>query len=87
MKSDTLYYIFTTSLDLGERRNPTYAIGSTISPIYRTTVIKENGTWVATKTEEGSATSAYYEESQPNILINTSRIPSFEPDSWKATTN
>ncbi len=85
MKSDTLYYIFTTSLDLGERRNPTYRIGTSISPIYRTTVVKENGTWVTTVTEEGSATSAYYEETQPSLFENISRIPSFNPDTWKAT--
>ncbi len=84
MKSDTLYYIFTTSLDLGEKRKPTYKIGSTISPIYRTTVVKQNGKWVATKTEEGSAKSAYYEETQPSIFENISRIPSFDPTTWKA---
>lgn len=85
MVSDTQYYIFTTSLDLGERGSPNYRIGSTISPIYRTTVVKTNGTWVATVTEEGAATSAYYEESQ-YIFITRSRIPSFDPDSWRTTT-
>lgn len=84
MKSDTLYYIFTTSLDLGEKRKPTYKIGSTISPIYRTTVVKQNGKWVATKTEEGSAKSAYYEETQPSLFENISRIPSFDPTTWGA---
>ena len=85
MVSDTQYYIFTTSLDLGENGSPNYRIGSTISPIYRTTVVKTNGTWVATATEEGAATSAYYEESQ-YIFITRSKIPSFDPDSWRATT-
>ncbi len=85
MKSDTLYYIFTTSLDLGEKRNPTYKIGTTISPIYRTTVVKQDGKWITTVTEEGSATSAYYEETQPSIFENISRIPSFNPTTWKAT--
>ena len=84
MKTNDLYYIFTTSLELGEKRNPTYRIGSSISPIYRTTVVKENGIWITTKTEEGSATSAYYEETQPSFLENMSRIPSFDPDTWKA---
>ena len=83
--NSSTYYIFTTSLDLGENGSPTYAVGTTISPIYRTTVNLVNGTWVATVTEEGSATSAYYEESQL-IFITRSKIPSFDPDSWKATT-
>ena len=86
MVNDNLYYIFTTSLDLGEKRKPTYKIGSTISPIYRTTVVKENGKWVATDTKEGSATSAYYEETQPSLFENISRIPSFNPSTWKETT-
>ena len=85
MASSTTYYIFTTSLDLGENGSPNYAIDTTISPIYRTTVQKVNGTWVAVITEEGSAPSAYYEESQL-IFINRSKIPSFDPDKWTATT-
>ena len=84
MVSDTTYYIFTTSLDLGENGSPNYAIGTTISPIYRTTVQKVNGTWVAIITEEGSAPSAYYEESQL-IFITRSKIPSFDPEKWTAT--
>lgn len=83
MKSDTTYYIFTTSVELGEKGSPTHSIGSTISPIYRTVVEKQNGTWVAISTNEGSAKSAYYEESQL-IFITRSKIPSFDPDSWTA---
>lgn len=82
MVSDNTYYIFTTSLELGENGSPNYPIGSTISPIYRTTVVKGNGVWTATITQEGAATSAYYEESQI-INITRSKIPSFDPDSWR----
>ena len=78
------YYIFTTSLDLGENGKLTYPVGTTISPIYRTTVKRTDGRWLATVTEEGSAPSAYYDESQL-IFINRSKIPSFDPDRWRAS--
>ena len=81
MKSDTTYYIFTTSVDLGEREHPTHSIGSWITPIYRTEIVKQNGTWIAVETLEGQAKSAYYEESQL-IFITRSKIPSFDPDTW-----
>ncbi len=81
--NDNLYYIFTTSLDLGVKGNPNYPLGTAISPIYRTTVQRTNGVWVAVKTEEGSAPSAYYEESQW-FNITRSKIPSFNPDQWTA---
>lgn len=80
---DETYYIFTTSEDLGENGSPNYAIGTTISPIYRTTVKLVNGTWVANLTEEGSALSAYYEESRI-FNVNQTKIPSFDPDKWSA---
>ena len=78
------YYIFTTSEDLGENGSPNYAIGTTISPIFRTTVKLVNGSWTAVVTEEGSAPSAYYEESRW-ININRTKIPSFDPDKWSAS--
>ena len=80
-KNSSTYYIFTTSVELGEKGSPNYAIGTTISPIYRTTVTKTNGVWTAVVTEEGTAKSAYYEESQW-FNITRSKIPSFDPDSW-----
>ncbi len=91
-KSDTEYYIFTTGVNLGEKGEinilgynktpgkPTVPIGDDIYPIYRTKVIKENGTWRAVETKEGYAKSAWYEESRRNA--NATQIPSFDPDTF-----
>lgn len=81
--SDTIYYIFTTEVDLGEDGAPNYAIGTVISPIYRTIVEKIDGTWVTQTSAKGYALSAYYEQSD-NIL--NLQIPSFDPDTWAAGT-
>ena len=79
------YYIFTTPVILGENGSPNIPIGSVISPVYRAKVSYnvEEALWEAEEIIEGYATSAYYEESQPNWNINRSKIPSFDPDTWK----
>lgn len=86
------YYLFTTGVELGERGacnifgnntksgQPTVPLGYPIHPIYRTTVEKINGTWTATETLVGYATSAWYEESRSNA--NATQIPSFDPDTF-----
>jgi len=91
-KSDNEYYIFTTGVDLGQRGEinilgnnktpgkPTVPIGEDIYPIYRTKIIKENGTWRAVETKEGYAKSAWYEESRRNATAT--QIPSFDPDTF-----
>ena len=76
------YYIFTTEVDLGENGAPNYAIGTVVSPIYRTIVEKINGTWVTQTSAKGYALSAYYEESRHEA--NQTKIPSFDPDTWAA---
>ncbi len=91
--SDTEYYIFTTGVDLGQRGEinwlgtanktpgkPTVPIGERIHPIYRTRVLKTNGTWAAVETKAGSAISAWYEESRR--VANATQIPSFDPDTF-----
>ena len=91
--SNTEYYIFTTGVDLGTRGEinwlgtsnktpgkPTTPIGQSIYPIYRTKVVKENGTWKGIETVVGYATSAWYEESRSNA--NATQIPSFDPDTF-----
>lgn len=88
--SDTEYYLFTTGVDLGEKGSysifdstpgsPTTPIDQYISPIYRTRVQKINGKWTAVETQEGSAKSAWYEESSRDS--DRTQIPSFDPDSW-----
>lgn len=91
-KSNNEYYIFTTSVYLGERGEinfwgnnktpgkPTTPIGDNIYPIYRTRVVKTNGVWAAVETSEGYAKSAWYEESRSNA--NATQIPSFDPDTF-----
>ena len=91
--SNTEYYIFTTGVDLGTRGeinfwgnnktpgNPTVPIGENIYPIYKTTVIKTNGTWAPTETVKGYAKSAWYEESRRNATAT--QIPSFDPDTFQ----
>ncbi|MBO7293524.1 MAG: hypothetical protein J6V07_06290, partial [Clostridia bacterium] len=92
--SNTEYYIFTTDLDLGERGepnwlqtsnktpgNPTYPIGSDISPIYRTKLTRASARddWDIVETKKGKATSCWYDENRRN---NITQIPSFDPTSW-----
>ena len=89
--SDTEYHIYTTGVYLGERGSqfmnintkdgsPTTPIGQYIFPIYRTIAVKTDGIWKAVETKEGSAKSAWYEESRRNA--NATEIPSFDPDTW-----
>ncbi len=88
--SSNEYYLFTTGVYLGEKGSysilgskpgsPTTPIGQYIFPIYRTVIRKTNGTWEAIETEEGSAKSAWYEESSSDS--DRTQIPSFDPDTW-----
>lgn len=79
------YYIFTTSVNLGEKKAPSIAIGQPIYSIYRTKISYDNveGKWVSEETVEGYAPSRYYEESQPDYRIHTSQIPAFDHDNWQ----
>lgn len=78
------YYLFTTSVILGTNKNPNYSIGELIYPIYRTKIVKDSdGKWTTEEVIEGYAPSSYYEESQPNLFIDTSKIPAFDVDNWK----
>ena len=92
-KSSTEYYIFTTGEYLGQRGEvnfwgnnktpgkPTVPIGENIYPIYKTRVVKTNGTWAPVETVKGYAASAWYEESRSNATAT--QIPSFDPDTFK----
>ena len=95
--SDTEYEIFTTGVYLGERGevgyswftpytktpgDPTVPIGDYVYPVYKTTVVKTNGTWTAADTKLGAAKSAWYDENQNDRYKNVTQIPSFNPDSW-----
>jgi hypothetical protein len=77
--SDT-YYLFTTSIHLGDS-SPNIPIGEKIYPVYRTTLHKgDDGVWKATETHTGSANSAYYQNPiTGSILV---KYPSLNPDTW-----
>ncbi len=80
--SDT-YYLYTTTLELGESNAPNFAIGSIMYRIYRTTITKnEHGVYEAVKSELGYAKSAYY--SNPITGSAWLKYPSFDPASWTA---
>lgn len=79
--SDDTYYLFTTSVYLGERRAPTVPVGTNIYPIYRTILQKDAaGQWIAVKTEIGYAPSKYYS----NPILGLAVDPAFDTDNWVA---
>lgn len=88
--NDTLKYVYTTSVDLGESgtwlggsgAKPNVPIGTNIFEVFRTTLELQNGTWVAVKSEIGYAESAYYENNVAGSWIV--QCPCFDPDTWKA---
>jgi len=86
------YYLYTTSVYLGERGtagifsnrtpgNPSTPLESYIYPISRVMLTKDsNGDWVSGNIEVGSAISAWYEES--NGAGNITQIPAWDVDTW-----
>ena len=80
--SDDTYYLYTTSVELGERRSPSAPIGTNIYPIYRTTLKRnsESGKWEAVITETGYAPSKYY----ANPILGLAIDPAFDTDKWTA---
>ncbi len=76
--SDT-YYLFTTSIDLGEN-SPNIPIGTNVYPIYRTVLKKDAiGEWYAVETKVGYAPSAYYDNAFTGTWL---RYPSFSAEGW-----
>ena len=77
--SNDIYYLYTTSVDLGARRSPNVPIGTNVYPIYRTTLKKNaDGKWEAVLTQKGYAKSAYYQ----NPILGVAIDPSFDTSSW-----
>lgn len=98
--SDTEYYIFTTSVYLGERGEtnwlqtsnktpgkPSIPLNEYIYAIFRTKVTRpnKNSEWEIIETKKGKALSCWYDESRRNA--NITQIPSFKPSSWVEATN
>lgn len=75
------YYLFTTSVVLGEQNAPNIPIGDKVYPVYRTVLeYNENGEWEATETKTGYALSAYYDNRITGSLLV--KYPSIDPSSW-----
>lgn len=78
--SDT-YYLFTTTVDLGdEKDNPNIKYGEYVEPIYRT-VLKQNadGKYEAIQTGVGKAISQKYKNYLSDWVVSA---PSFDPTTW-----
>lgn len=89
-ESDTVYYIYTTSVDLGQRGSgntfgnkepgkPNIPIEEWIYPVYQTKLVRanKNADFEVIETKRGRAKSAWYKETQ--IVANTrSQIPAFD---------
>lgn len=97
--SDTEYYIYTTSVYLGERGEPNWLgtsnktpgkpsvpIGEYIYAIFRTKLTRANAyaDWDIIETKRGKALSDWYDENRRNA--NITQIPAFDPKSWVETT-
>jgi hypothetical protein len=77
--SDDTYYLYTTSVDLGDGWSLTIPEGTYIYPIYRTTIQRnEQGVWEAVATEIGYAKSAKY----ANPLTGLKLGNAFDTSSW-----
>ena len=93
--SDTEYYIYTTSVDLGERGEanwlgtsnktpgkPNVPIGSYVEYVYRTKITRPSTSapWDIIETKRGKAVSDWYDENRRNA--NITQIPAFDPKTW-----
>lgn len=93
--SDNEYYVYTTSVYLGERGEinfwgtsnktpgkPSIPIGEAVYPVYQTKVTRENSNseWKIIETKRGAAPSAWYDENRS--AANATQIPSFDVHNW-----
>lgn len=77
--SDDTYYLYSTSLDLGDGYNPTIPIGTYIYPVYKTTLQRNSdGVWEAISTEVGYAKSARYSNPYTGLGLGNA----FDTNSW-----
>lgn len=96
---DLNYYVYTTSVYLGERGelnwlnqrtkdgNPSIAIGEYIYAIYRSKLNRNStsSSWNIVETLVGKAKSAWYEENRSNATLT--QIPSFDIKTWEEAPN
>lgn len=58
-------------------------IGYTFGVIYKTILMKEEGTWTIVSNKPGHAKAGYYEENQSNNSAFTTHIPARNCDTWE----
>ena len=97
VESETVYYIYTTSVYLGEKGEinwlgnnktagkPSIPIGEYIYPIYRTKLVRpnKNSDFEIVETKRGKAKSDWYDENRSNA--NATQIPCFDINTWVET--
>ena len=77
--SDDTYYLYSTSLDLGDGWSPEIPVGTNIYPVYKTTIQRNtDGVWEATSTEVGYAKSARYNNPYTGLALGNA----FDTNSW-----
>ena len=77
--SDDTYYLYSTSLDLGDGWNPEIPVGTYICPVYKTTLQRNSeGVWEAISTEVGHAKSARYNNPYTGLALGNA----FDTNSW-----
>ena len=77
--SDDTYYLYSTSLNLGDGWSPEIPVGTFIYPVYKTTLQRNSdGVWEAISTEIGSAKSARYNNPYTGLALGNA----FDTNSW-----
>lgn len=77
--SDDTYYLYSTSLELGDGWSPEIPVGTNIYPVYKTTIQRNaDGIWEATSTEVGYAKSARYNNPYTGLALGNA----FDTNSW-----
>ena len=77
--SDDTYYLYSTSLNLGDGWSPEIPVGTNIYPVYKTTLQRNSeGVWEAISTEVGYAPSARYNNPYTGLALGNA----FDTNKW-----
>ncbi len=77
--SDDTYYLYSTSLFLGDGWSPEIPVGTNIYPVYKTTLQRNSdGKWEAISTEVGYAPSARYNNPYTGLALGNA----FDTSKW-----
>ncbi len=78
--SNDTYYLYSTSLFLGDGWSPEIPVGTPIYPVYKTTLQRNSdGKWEAISTEVGYAPSARYNNPYTGLALGNA----FDTNNWK----